>query len=942
MLALAAGILAAGRLVGAERKTEEPAGVILRARDAQLHRSIANLPIAAKDGDLLFTGDRVRSGSSGAVEFLHCPSMMRATLAAGAEMAVEAGGVKLAAGALTGTRSAAHCKLPKVEREGVVTSRMYGAEMVRGVGEARAAPGDYASRLARLPAARRAQLLQELEPLERALQQDPADQAARLARAVVLRNFDLTEDAAEEYRRIAAEWKEAAWPRAIVHELEDVMARRGQAEEAPGREGKVYAVLVGVSRYRYLPAPQQLQFAHADARLFYDYLKSTRGGGLPPENIQMLADEQATTAAVRNAIVTFFKARAGRQDRVILFIAAHGTVERDGGAYIVSHDSDPQDLKTTALPMVEIQRLMDEQLPGVGRLDFYVDVCRAGTIGTIRSDTVNRSVETMLEVKEPQGEVFGLLASRPGEFSFEGPRFGGGHGAFSYFLIRGLNGEADANNDAVINIDEIIEYVRGKVREATRRQQTPRENGRFNKESPVVRDTRQPGIELAGWTMAPEAVEVADVRRGFDPGVEDEVRSYEAAIARGDILPERPDSAFIHLGRLRSALGARSASVLRLENLLRVALQNRGQSVLLRYLSGDQTPQTREDFSNGASYYAAALRLNPDADALESRALFCRGRAMLFDRNYAEAVALLERAVRLDSGGSYAYNALGIAYLEQADYRRASPAFQDAIQRAPSWAYPRHNLALAYTELGDYEAARRSYEEAIRLAPQYSYLPYNLGLVEQRLNRGRAAESSFRKALALDPKQPEPYNALGYLMAARGNSKEAEHLYRQALGLRPGFLEARHNLGLLLAGDKNRTAEAVECWRENLRLKPDFLPSRVSLAETLVRLNTTSEALGEYQALLALRPDYTAGRLELAALLAKSGQTDEARRHVREALGRKPASALVLERLGDVESAAGNHAEARRAYSEALGAARDPEMTRRLKTKLKVSRAAGA
>ena len=54
----------------------------------------------------------------------------------------------------------------------------------------------------------------------------------------------------------------------------------------------------------------------------------------------------ATTAAIRNAFETFLKGRAGKKDTVMLFLAGHGTVEAAGnkGAYIVTYDSDPQDL----------------------------------------------------------------------------------------------------------------------------------------------------------------------------------------------------------------------------------------------------------------------------------------------------------------------------------------------------------------------------------------------------------------------------------------------------------------------------------------------------------------------------------------------------------------------------------------------------------------------
>ena len=54
------------------------------------------------------------------------------------------------------------------------------------------------------------------------------------------------------------------------------------------------------------------------------------------------------------------------------------------GAYILTYDSDPQDLSSTALPMSEIQQLVEEELSKVGRVVLLADVCRAAAIGNTK------------------------------------------------------------------------------------------------------------------------------------------------------------------------------------------------------------------------------------------------------------------------------------------------------------------------------------------------------------------------------------------------------------------------------------------------------------------------------------------------------------------------------------------------------------------------------
>ncbi len=437
-----------------------------------------------------------------------------------------------------------------------------------------------------------------------------------------------------------------------------------------------------------------------------------------------------------------------------------------------------------------------------------------------------------------------MLASRPREVSLEGPEFGGGHGVFSYFVIKGLEGAADENKDGVVDADELIKYVSDQVPMATANKQHPREFGTYDNMMRLS-DTRKQGItiaqnmDVAHWRVILDSRHGGPLylagtpQQGQIPALRRNRRQRSIASTRLSMRAESCPAIRITLSRLCGDLKATATpeQYQERENQLRVALENKGQEVLLRYLAGDETPQSRDEFQSGARYMDAARTLTQESLFLEGRQDFFQGRALLFDKKFPEAANLLEQAVRIDPGAAYGFNALGIAYLEQAQYDKAIPAFRDAARRAQHWSYPLHNEALAYVETGDYRSAIRAYQEAIRLTPQYSYLPYNLGLVYQRLNRRKDAEAAYTKAEMLAPNSAEPYNALGTLKASEGKRTEAEQLYREALQKNASLLAARHNLALLLADQKGREKEAIDLWRENLRQSPDYLPSRLSLAE---------------------------------------------------------------------------------------------------------------
>jgi tetratricopeptide (TPR) repeat protein len=928
-LGLVLAILTAGRPVQAQT-TERPVGLVMAAGSGKLLRAGTELPLSAKDGDVLYAGDGLASGASPAT-LLFCPERTSFKLEPDTQVVVGVSQIKVVRGGVAERSPVGLCTLPELEREPASSQQHYGGSFTRALkpAEAPATP-----RLERIPQEHRMAFEAELAEIDRAIAANPMDKAARIARAVLFEKYKLAAEALDEYTRIGLDWPDATWvgSRIFVHEKE--AGRQAPPSVVTPEGGQVYAVLIGISKYMRLPEQQWLRYAHEDAVVFDAHLRSPRGGMLPPQNLVVLTNEEATTAAIKNAFETSLKARAGKNDTVVLFIAAHGVTESTGrrGAYIITHDSDPEDLASTAISMADVQNLIREDLSRVGHVLVYVDVCRAGNIGALRgANTVNKAVEQLAEV---EGDLLLFLASGPKEFSYEGPQYGGGHGAFSYFLLDGLNGGADQDKNQRVTVGELIEFVRERVVEATNGRQHPRDLGSMEHKV-TVSELHREGVLISKVTLPgqPAAMGVRGSGAGADsdrPADFTLTEDLENAIGEGRLLPDAPQSAFAALRALRRQLNPEQ--LLLAENRLRVALENEGQLVLLRYLAGEQRPQARADFLRGAAHFEAAKLLTPESLFLEGRAWFCQGRALLFEKDYRRSIAMLERAARIDPRGAYSYNALGIAYLEQADYPTSLLAFRDAIRNAPNWAYPLHNMALAYTQSGDYDSAIRSYQKAIGLAPGYAYLHYNLGLLYQRLNRRQEAEAALRRAMALEPENGDVSNALGSLKASSGRSGEAEQFYRQALEKSPDLLAARHNLALLLASKPGRISEARGLWRENLVRSPDHMPSLLSLA----RYAEAEESIVEYRKVLRLKPDYVAARLALAGQLEKAGRGGEALAELQAALKVQPENPSIHEEIGDLEAAAGRTDAAASAYRKALECSPDPAARKRLTAKLRV------
>jgi uncharacterized caspase-like protein len=163
----------------------------------------------------------------------------------------------------------------------------------------------------------------------------------------------------------------------------------------------------------------------------------------------VLLNEQATIASVRTALGTWLPRSAEASDVVYIFFAGHGVVEAGGDGYLLAHDSDPQNLYATALPIAELDRIISERLRS--RVAVVIaDACHAGKLGL-----ASRGVEEQIMINRYLDEVgksgagsFRLLASRANERSYEDPRWGGGHGVFTHFLLEGLKGMTDRDHSA--------------------------------------------------------------------------------------------------------------------------------------------------------------------------------------------------------------------------------------------------------------------------------------------------------------------------------------------------------------------------------------------------------------------------------------------------------------------------------------------------------------
>jgi uncharacterized caspase-like protein len=245
------------------------------------------------------------------------------------------------------------------------------------------------------------------------------------------------------------------------------------------RPAKIYAVVIGISNYDHFGASiPNLKYADKDASSFLEFLKSPSGGNLTDDSIALLLNEQATTQNIRHALFTFLT-QARPQDSVVIFIAGHGAPDPHDprNLYLLTADSKADDMGATAFPMWQMQDVF-ERILKAKRVITIADTCHSFGFSGARvageGGTSNNLINQYVAHYASKGERAVITASDISESSYEDERWGNGHGVFTYYLLKGLAGEADRNHDGIVTAGELFAYIKQEVPQATDGKQNPR------------------------------------------------------------------------------------------------------------------------------------------------------------------------------------------------------------------------------------------------------------------------------------------------------------------------------------------------------------------------------------------------------------------------------------------------------------------------------------
>jgi ABC-type amino acid transport substrate-binding protein len=242
--------------------------------------------------------------------------------------------------------------------------------------------------------------------------------------------------------------------------LTDEWLRRHAAGDG-AVDGTRSALIVASDEYSD-PGLRRLRAPASDAQALTAVLQDPEIGGF---QVRTLLNEPAYV--ISEAIEDFFADRRP-DDLLLLHLSCHGLKDEDGQLYFAAANTKLRRLGATAVAADFVNRLMNRSRSR--RVVLLLDCCYAGAFE--RGMTARAGTDMGIE------EHFGghgravITASSAMEYAFEGNQLADTQeqqpSVFTSALVEGLEtGEADRDQDGLVALDELYDYVYDKVRAAT-------------------------------------------------------------------------------------------------------------------------------------------------------------------------------------------------------------------------------------------------------------------------------------------------------------------------------------------------------------------------------------------------------------------------------------------------------------------------------------------
>jgi hypothetical protein len=226
-----------------------------------------------------------------------------------------------------------------------------------------------------------------------------------------------------------------------------------------------WGVIIGIETYRHV---SPVRYAIRDASIMREYFQKVLG--IPSENLYIKTDDAATSGEFNtlfNPNGWLAKNASGLDSEIYVYYSGHGAPDpTNNRAYLLPYDANPNYASETGYELNQLYSNLGKLK--AKQVTLFLDSCFSGA---------NRDNEIILASARPVfiSTPLPSVSANLAVFSAaSGAQISSGysdmqHGLFSYYLMKGLKGDADYNGDKKLSQKELADYLSENVSPMARR-----------------------------------------------------------------------------------------------------------------------------------------------------------------------------------------------------------------------------------------------------------------------------------------------------------------------------------------------------------------------------------------------------------------------------------------------------------------------------------------
>jgi tetratricopeptide (TPR) repeat protein len=372
-------------------------------------------------------------------------------------------------------------------------------------------------------------------------------------------------------------------------------------------------------------------------------------------------------------------------------------------------------------------------------------------------------------------------------------------------------------------------------------------------------------------------------------------------------------------------------------------------------LKSGPTAACAEPTAACAEQQAAAAPAAQQQPRAQLQQVYQEGERALAEGRYDDAARAYEELRKADPTSAELHARLGMIYFQQSKFAEAVPVLQRAVKLKPALTNAAALLAMCLSELGKYEEAlpglkaafRQSQDPALKrmaglhLIRANTFLDRPVDAAQVALDLARAypkdpevlyhtgrifANLAYVQTMTLSQVAPQSiwlHQAAGEANESEGAFDAAVHEYRQVLAMDPRRPGIHYRTGRALLArakqpdaDANALAEAAQEFEQELQIDPTNANAAYELGELQRKANRLDEAQRLFQLALTSDPEFQDALVGLGRTLVSLGQAQEAIPFLDKAVALDPRDSVAVYQLAQAHRALGHTADVEKALAQ--------------------------